>query len=131
MVFKYKILTNTTLIDYLNHYKLGKSKIYTLFLEKRIKLNGEDCKREASLRPGDIISIELDEEIDFPIDNKKLDIIYEDDYLLIINKPANMIVHPDDKSKGGSLCSVVANYYKNKGYKLHVRYAHRLDIDTT
>lgn len=83
------------------------------------------------MKKGDILSISLNEEIDFPISNRKLNIIYEDDYLLIVNKPSNIIVHPDDKSKAGSLCSDVANYYKHKGYKLHIRYAHRLDIETT
>ncbi len=131
MTFDYLIQEECLLIDYLNSFKLGKTKIYTLFLEKRIKLNGMDCHRQSKLSANDIISITLDEEIDFNCDNKKLDIIYEDDYLLIINKPNNIIVHPDDKNKNGSLCNIVANYYKNKGYNLHVRYAHRLDIETT
>ena len=131
MTFNYEVLEDQALIDYLSFYKLSRSKIYTLFLEHRIKLNGNDCHRNSKIKKGDIISIQLDEEIDFPILDKKLDIVYEDDYLLIVNKPNNIIVHPDDKSKNGSLCSVVANYYKHKGYDLHIRYAHRLDIETT
>ena len=131
MIFEYRILEDQALIDYLNHYRLSRAKIYNLFLEGRIKLNGNPCNRNSKLKKGDTIQIELDEEIDFPTLDKKLDIIYEDPYLLIVNKPNNIIVHPDDKSKNGSLCNVVANYYKNKGYHLHVRYAHRLDIETT
>lgn len=131
MIFNYPVYQSLRLIDFLNDYHLSKSKIYTLFLEKRIKINQQDCKRESIINQGDIISIIEDEEIDFICDNKKLDIIYEDDYLLIVNKPANLIVHPDSKDKNGSLCNIVANYYKNKGYNLSVKYAHRLDVDTT
>lgn len=131
MIFNYPILNDSTVIDFLNDCYLSKSKIYTLFLEKNIKLNNQDCKRESIIKKGDIISILEDEKIDFICENKKLDIIYEDDYLLIINKPSNIIVHPDSKDKTGSLCNIVANYYKNKGYNISVKYAHRLDIDTT
>jgi 23S rRNA pseudouridine1911/1915/1917 synthase len=79
----------------------------------------------------DIVSITENEEIDFLPDNKKLDIIFEDDYLLIVNKPSGLIVHPDDKSKNGTLCNIVSNYYFKKGYDLSVKYAHRIDIDTS
>lgn len=131
MIFNYTVKNDSTIIDFLNDCFLSKTKIYTLFLEKKIKLNNQDCKRDSIIKNGDVISIIEDEEIDFVPENKKLDIIYEDDYLLIINKPSNIIVHPDDKNKTGSLCNIVANYYKNKGYNISVKYAHRLDIDTT
>ena len=131
MIFNYTVKNDSTIIDFLNDCFLSKAKIYTLFLEKKIKLNNQDCKRDSIIKNGDVISIIEDEEIDFVPENKKLDIIYEDDYLLIINKPSNIIVHPDDKNKTGSLCNIVANYYKNKGYNISVKYAHRLDIDTT
>lgn len=131
MIFNYPVLSDGTVIDFLNSCYLSKSKIYTLFLDKKIKLNNEECKRESIIKNGDVITIFSDEEIDFICENKKLDIIYEDDYLLIINKPSNIIVHPDSKDKAGSLCNIVANYYKNKGYNISVKYAHRLDIDTT
>lgn len=131
MRFNYPVLEDGRLIDFLNHFHLSKSKIYTLFLEGNILVNNAPTKREALIKKGDIVNIIENEEIDFICENKKLDIIYEDDYLLIVNKPKNIIVHPDNKANGGSLCSVVANYYKNKGYDLSVKYAHRLDIDTT
>ena len=46
-----------------------------LFLEKKIKLNNQDCKRDSIIKNGDVISITEDEEIDFVPENKKLDII--------------------------------------------------------
>ncbi|MDE7213076.1 MAG: RluA family pseudouridine synthase, partial [Anaeroplasmataceae bacterium] len=58
-------------------------------------------------------------------------ILYEDDYILAVNKPSHILVHPDDKSKRETLCNIVAYYYKNRGWSYQVRYAHRLDMDTT
>jgi 23S rRNA pseudouridine1911/1915/1917 synthase len=133
MIFKYDAssFTGKSIIDFLNHFGLGKSKIYTLFLDKLIKVNDIDINRNYILMDSDIVSITENEEIDFLPDNKKLDIIFEDDYLLIVNKPSGLIVHPDDKSKNGTLCNIVSNYYFKKGYDLSVKYAHRIDIDTS
>lgn len=133
MIFKYdsKQFVGSSIIEFLNHFHLGKSKIYTLFLDKLIKVNDNDVNRNYIIKENDIITLIEDEENDFKPDDKKLNIIYEDDYLLIINKPSGIIVHPDDKTKNNTLCNIVANYYKNKGYNISVKYAHRLDIDTS
>lgn len=131
MIFRYPIQEKISVIDYLNSFHLAKSKIYTLFSDKLLQVNGVICNRQTLLNPGDTLELLEKEEIDFVCDNKKLDILYEDDYFLIINKPSNILVHPDDKSKNGTVCNIIANYYRNKGYDLSVKYAHRLDIDTT
>lgn len=131
MIFRYPIQEKISVIDYLNSFHLAKSKIYTLFSDKLLQVNGVICNRQTLLNPGDTLELLENEEIDFVCDNKKLDILYEDDYFLIINKPSNILVHPDDKNKNGTVCNIVANYYRNKGYDLSVKYAHRLDMDTT
>ncbi len=120
-----------TLLQYIEGYALGKSKIHHLFEEKRIKVN-EKCEgRNYYLKENDIVQIDYRETRDFLPDKKKLDIVYEDDYLLIVNKPKNILVHPDDKSKSGTMCNIVSYYYQNKNLDLSIKYAHRLDIDTT
>ncbi|MGM9970230.1 MAG: RluA family pseudouridine synthase [Anaeroplasma sp.] len=131
MIFNYKIYQDILVLDYLNSFYLSKSKINNLFINKEIKINGNDCSRKSLLKKGDTLSIIENENIDFLPEKKKLNILYEDDYLLIINKPANILVHPDSKDKKGTLCNIVAEYYKNKNYNISVKYAHRLDIDTT
>ena len=131
MVFNYKITSNIKLIDYLDSYFLSKSKIYTLFLEKKILVNDHPCKKEDMLKKNDVITIIDDGTLDFRPQKYKLDIIYEDDYLLIINKPCGVIVHPDNKDGLNTLCNYVAYYYKENGIDIPVRYAHRLDTDTT
>ncbi|MDE6655764.1 MAG: RluA family pseudouridine synthase [Anaeroplasmataceae bacterium] len=134
MTTSYKITSHSatkTLKEYLESYHLGKNKISSLFSSKAIFINGKLGTPNSILKLGDIVTIDIEEEIDFLPDVKKLDILYEDDYLLVLNKPSHILVHPDDKAKRGTLCNIVAYYYKNKGYSYQVRYAHRLDMDTT
>lgn len=134
MKIRYEILDEhigKTLLEYLESYNLGKTKIHLIFNENKIYVNGKNEKRNYILSPDDYVEIEYNEKRDFNPDNKKLDIIYEDDYLLIVNKPKNILVHPDDKNKNGTMCNIVSNYYQNKNIDLSIKYAHRLDLDTT
>ncbi len=134
MMTSYKITKESeskTLKEYLEAYHLGKPRIHEIFASKMIYVNGKLANPSLILRENDLVSIDFKEEIDFLPDAKKLDILYEDDYILAVNKPCHILVHPDDKSKRGTLCNIVAYYYKNKGCAYQVRYAHRLDMDTT
>jgi 23S rRNA pseudouridine1911/1915/1917 synthase len=101
-----------------------------LFLDNLILLNNHKCKREDKIKKGDIISLILDEEIDYKPSNGKLDIIYEDDYLLIINKKPGIIIH-NGKDNDDSLANLVAGYYLENGIYLNIRYAHRIDNETS
>ena len=58
-------------------------------------------------------------------------IAYEDDYLLIIDKPAGMLVHPTVKEQGATLYDLVAAYYKHKGYTYGLHPVSRLDRNTS
>jgi 23S rRNA pseudouridine1911/1915/1917 synthase len=128
--FDYKVLEDIHLRDYLLSFYLSRSKIYKLFLEKKVLVNGEFKNESFQLNKGGIVSISLDEEIDFKPIDKPIDILYEDDYLLIINKPSGIIIHSEDKNEE-SLSDYVAGYFKKQGLHLNVRYAHRLDKETT
>ncbi|MDE6947380.1 MAG: RluA family pseudouridine synthase [Anaeroplasmataceae bacterium] len=134
MKTNYKITKETagfTLKEYIASFHLGKKKQYEFFSSKAIQVNGEIGKEDQILAYGDCITIRTEESVDFLPDKKKLDVLYEDDYLLIINKPAHILVHPDDKNKQGTLCNIVSYYYQNKGLEYSIKYAHRLDMDTT
>lgn len=113
--------------DFLEYYHVGNNKIKKL----KFMVNNKEASLSSILFKDDILTIIDDEEIDFIGENKSLDIVYEDEYLLIINKPAHILVHPDDKSKGGSICNMVASYYKKNNINHSIKYLHRIDIDTT
>lgn len=134
MITSYKITPfsdGITLKEYLESYHLGKPKIANLFASKAIAVNTMLGTPNLILKTNDIVAIDVKEEIDFIPDAKKLDILYEDEYILAINKPCHILVHPDSKEKRDTVCNIVSYYYKNKGLSYQVRYAHRLDMDTT
>ena len=130
MIINYDIKNEGTIIEYLESFYISKSKIYKLFLDNLILLNNHKCKREDKIKKGDVLSLILDEEIDYKPAKGKLDIIYEDDYLLIINKKHGIIIH-NGKDNDDSLANLVAGYYLENGIYLNVRYAHRIDNETS
>jgi len=61
----------------------------------------------------------------------ELDVAYEDDFCLVVNKPAGMSIHPAEAGQRGTLASAVAYYYASTGQACAIRHIHRLDQDTT
>ena len=101
--------------------------------DKKILLNRRVVNKDTLMKEGDTIQIKAFEpqEIDFIAEKGNLEVVYEDDLLLVVNKPRGIMVHPDSKEKGGTLANLVANYYQEKGIMTSVRPIHRLDTDTT
>lgn len=106
--------------------------------EGKILVNNDSKYSNYLVTPGDVIqvTIPLDVENDSSFLNKfkpyeiKLDILYEDEYILIVNKPSNMPVHPSSDNYEFTLSNVVASYLKKqKIYTIHI--VTRLDKDTT
>lgn len=60
-----------------------------------------------------------------------IEVLYEDDFCLVVNKPAGIPVHPVEKDGGNSLANGIAAYYESTGQLVKVRHIHRLDADTT
>ena len=120
-----------TIKEFLKINNIGRGKVEAIRVNKQALLNDNVVSLETKLKENDCLSFVIEEQIDFVADDKKLDVVYEDDYILIVNKPANMIIHPDDKSKSGTLVNLVANYYKNNNINRKVRYVHRIDKETT
>ena len=85
----------------------------------------------ASVRTGDVLRCEIPEASNIEPQNIPLDIRYEDDYLLVVNKPAHMLVHPIAKEQHGTLANAVAYYYETKKASCIFHPAHRLDRNTT
>lgn len=88
----------------------------------------------SDLKIGDLISIVLDfeEEYDNIVPLKSnLNIIYEDNYVLVVNKPSNMPVHPSCNHFEDSLSNIVKYYFDCIGLKRKIRIVNRLDKDTS
>lgn len=121
-----------TLLEFFHYLHLSKKTIHLLRQNKDYTLNNTYVDYQTILKEKDLLSIKAYEQgRDFIAQESTLEIIYEDDLLCIVNKPSNLIIHPDDKSKKDTLCNYVSNYYKQTHQDLPIRYLHRLDKDTT
>jgi 23S rRNA pseudouridine955/2504/2580 synthase len=99
------------------------SMIYKMIRKKDIKVNGKRVKENYILKRDDVVSMFLYEDrfkeltkpltiIDLPI---QFSVIYEDDLILIVNKPAGLLVHEDDDNNMNTLANQVLNYLYQKG----------------
>ncbi len=121
------------LIDFFKEFNVAKAKMNYLVTNNCCFVNGEVATLDTIIKQNDYLMIEISnyEKLDFIPEEKKLDILYEDDYLLVINKPSGYIIYPDDKSKKNTIANFVANYYKQNNLDISVRHCHRLDNNTT
>jgi pseudouridine synthase, rluA family len=94
-------------------------------------VNGVPATWDTLLHPGDSVAVHLSKtsHIDpTPID---LDIVFEDDHLLVINKPAGMLMHPTSSERYHTLANGVLAYFENQGINASFHPIHRLDKDTS
>jgi len=118
----------------LNKFKVSSRLLRKLKLNKRIFCNQKEAWVNDILNIGDIVSID----ITFEENNDKikaeyceLDILYEDNCILAINKPAYMVVHPTCIHQDGTLANFVKGYLEKKGEVLTTRFINRLDRETS
>ena len=96
-----------------------------------VKINGQEFK-SPNIKKGDIIILNLFEENKvYGNSSNKLDILYEDDYLLIVNKPHNIATIPTIRHYDNNLASDVSNYYLSHGIKSKIHVVTRLDYETS
>ena len=96
-----------------------------------IRVNGEPQRTNYPVKSGDVITVRMDEEEpEYPAEDRELTILYEDDYLLAVDKPAGILIHPSRARNNGTLANFVAGYYQKTGQKSAFHPLTRLDRDT-
>lgn len=132
-IYKYKIhefFDSYTLLEYLNYMKLGNTKIKEF--KDSFKLNNKKIDYNQKLKKNDILVLETDENLNLKPYPKDIKILYEDSYLLIIDKESNLAIHTDGADNiSNTLSNMVSYYYTLNNIDLPVWYIHRLDFDTT
>lgn len=103
-----------------------------------VKVNGGSVKPNYKVRPGDVVQVLLPEpprDEDVVPEDIPLDIVYEDPDILVVNKPAGMVVHPAYQNWTGTLVNALAHHFQDlpemKGNEGRPGLVHRIDKDTS
>lgn len=116
---------------------ISRSMVQKLIEQNDIKVNGKKTKHSYKLKLNDEIEIIIPEakEIDLKAQDIPLDVIYEDNDIIVINKPKGMVVHPANGNPDGTLVNAVMNLCKDSlsgiGGEIRPGIVHRLDKDTS
>jgi 23S rRNA pseudouridine1911/1915/1917 synthase len=116
--------------------ELSRAAVQRLLDEGRILVNGGACKASYRLSAGDTISVQIPPpvEVEIAAEAIPLDVVYEDSDILVVNKPAGMVVHPAFGHDSGTLVNAVLARcpdLSGVGGELRPGIVHRLDKDTS
>ncbi len=120
--------------------KISRNKVQNAIRDGRISVNGDTVSVNYKVRPNDKIVMELEKPLDpdYSIEPEDipLEMVYEDDDLLVVNKPAGMVVHPGIGNTSGTLVNALAWHFKDLPVKEgneadRPGLVHRIDKDTS
>lgn len=124
------------LVDHLQ--KASRNRIQQAADAGCIIVNGKPVKSNYRVKPGDTVSVVMDRpryEMEITPEDIPLDIVYEDDDLLVVNKPAGLVVHPGHGNWSGTLVNALAWHLRdNPDYDVNdprLGLVHRIDKDTS
>ncbi|MDY3781226.1 MAG: RluA family pseudouridine synthase [Candidatus Faecousia sp.] len=96
-----------------------------------LRVNGVSCHTNYPVEPGDRIAVLLTEEVpEYPAEEGPLTVLYEDAYLLAVDKPSGMLIHPSRNRNTGTLANLVQGYYRATNQQGAFHPLTRLDRDT-
>lgn len=115
-----------------------RTKIQTGIHDGFVRVNDKAIKPNYKIHPNDVITVSLPEpprDTEVVPENIPLDIVFEDDHLLVINKPAGMVVHPAYQNWSGTVVNALAYHFQNlpqmKDNEGRPGLVHRIDKDTS
>nr|WP_263328466.1 RluA family pseudouridine synthase [Neobacillus sp. Marseille-Q6967] len=103
-------------------------------MEKKVLVNGIPANWTAPLHVNDKILIHIfsEERSLLPVYNQEIQVLYEDDHVIVVNKPPFMSTHPNDpKTDKSTLLNAILFYLQTKGETSNIQQVHRLDKDTS
>lgn len=111
--------------------KMSTGLVNRLKWQQKIFVNGVPQHNDFAVKIDDVITALLDEEEpNYPPQDGALTVLYEDAYLLSVDKPAGMLIHPSHSKNDGTLANFVLGYYVRTGQKCAFHPVTRLDRDT-
>lgn len=120
----------------LSSFLLGEMKMSTGLMNRlkwgdAIRVDGVCRHTDYPVEPGNVITVALDElEPEYPAEEGPLSILFEDEHILVVDKPAGMLIHPSRSQFHGTLANRVVGHYRRTGQKSAFHPVTRLDRDT-
>ncbi len=132
MNIEYKVEKEARLIDILrDDLNISSRTIRKLKREKAVKVNNIFISLNARLRVDDMIRICIEEENIFEPEDIPIEILYEDEDYILINKPPFIVTYPTKKHRSGTIANAISYYIKSKNESYKIRFGNRLDRDTS
>lgn len=114
-----------------NEMAMSAGLVNRLKWQNKIFVNGKPEHNDYAVQPGDVITAALDEETpNYPPEAGELTILYEDEHILAVDKPAGMLIHPSRATMTGTLANRVLAHYQKTGQSCAFHPLTRLDRDT-
>ncbi len=116
---------------------MSRSMAQKLIKDGKVTVNGKAQKESYKVKENDEIKIIIEEPKQASIEAEEipLDIVYEDDYIVVVNKQKGMVVHPGNGNPDGTLVNAILNHCKGKlsgiGGEIRPGIVHRIDKDTS
>ena len=116
---------------------LSRTKISKLLEENKIKVNGNLVKPSFSINENDEIIIEIKEQKELTLEAEDIpvDIVYEDESIIVVNKPKGLVVHPGNGNPNGTLVNALLGIRENSlscgSQSFRPGIVHRIDKDTS
>ena len=125
--------TGLTVEQYINTVlQYSRRSVQRLTRQKGIQLNNSAAFLKRQVKSGDIIKIRIpDETVAITPEEGGIDILYEDSFLFVVNKPPYQLVHPAGRTVSGTTANYLAWYCQENGLGITVRPIHRLDRNTS
>lgn len=121
----------------LMHNDFSRNGVQQLINEGLVLVNGAPCNKKTALKTGDVIAVDVPDPVTLSVEGEDipLDIVFEDDHLLVVNKPKGMVVHPAAGNYNGTLVNALIHHCGDSlsGINGVIRpgIVHRIDKDTS
>ena len=111
----------------------SRSRLQSWIKKGQLRLDGRQCRPRDKVAAGSVLLVaaELEQETSWQPQAIDLDIVYEDDSILVVNKPAGLVVHPAAGNPDGTLQNALLHFDKNLASLPRAGIVHRLDKNTT
>ena len=116
-----------------NQLKFSRGALRRLKRCAGVMVNGQTVWLNTQVRTGDLIKVDFQEDAEQPVipQDLSLDILFEDEHILVLNKPSYMLVHPLSYHVLGTLANGVIYHLQQQGQNCRFRAVSRLDKDTS